>query len=497
MTAVKRRVAIVALAIVVLAGATVVSRPLWMKWRTRSALEQASSNLCWCMLGRRGGVDDALLAVRAGIIAKPNPPERLWPARCKPWGEAALAAYADAAKWNSSLSALDPNASWSSRAVLEELEPFWARDPDPLVPLPELRSFTLEPNQLVDVVPRDPDHDLDLRIVPDGLEVNDTLRIERDDKLVQALHETPTFPGKPKLRAIDAEPGAKRFWTDGALFFDDTGKALGSEWFTDYVWARSFKDGRLVAHVYVTTPAFESHGEIWEYAPGKKLARVRFERGVPENAKTTTSIDQWMLFKHADETGASLVAMDMSRGVAAAQEPVILGSIERTSRYLGRSRGTCRAHGTFVDMDPHMLIRTKDGWKFARLEQQANRIVSCEGDVAMVTEWIPLQIHKCTEAGCTEVSFPSLSAGPDDSFAADDHHVFQIVRADGAVGVHVYDLDNPANARHVPLLPRAGETRLRVVAGRAILFIQKERFAKQWAIVSVRPDGAAHVITPM
>ena len=486
----KRRVAVVALATVLLAAAIVASRPLWMKSWTRGALEEASSNLCWCMLGRKGDVDTALLAVRAGIIAKPDAPDRLWPARCKPWGEAALAAYTEAARWNASLPAIDEKASWSSHKVLDALQPFWVRDPDPRVPLPEPRAFELTVDKLVPIVK---DDELDLRITPDGLEVNDTLRIERDDRLAQIEHESPVFPRHPQWRAIDAEPGAKRFWTDGAFFYDDTGHALGKEWFTNLVWARSFADGRLVAHLYVPTLE-ENYGEIWEYAPGKKLARVRFERGLPENAKTTTNIDQWMLFKHTDESSASLVAMDMSRGVAA--QPVILGPIERTSRVMGRSRGTCRARGTFVDMDPNLLIRTKDGWKLASLQQPVNRVVSCEGDVAMVTEWIPLEIRKCTEAGCAPVAFPSVDAGAADAFAADEHHVFQVVRDDGAVGVHVYALANPADAHHVALLPRAWDVRLRVVAGRAILFVRKAN-AAGWAAVSVRPDGSAHAITPM
>src|SRR5512144_3376715 len=122
----KRRVAIVALALLVVAAAVVVSRPLWMKWRTRAAAEQAASNLCACMLGRHGSdLDSEMLAVRAGIIAKPDPPDRLWPARCKPWGEAALAAYAEGARWGAI--SLPSNTSWSSRDGLQLFRAAWVR----------------------------------------------------------------------------------------------------------------------------------------------------------------------------------------------------------------------------------------------------------------------------------------------------------------------------------------------------------------------------------
>jgi len=489
---VNRRWIVVGASIVVAAAAVVASRPLWMKWRTRSALEEAASNACACMLGRHGSdLEAELLAVRAGIIAKPNPPDRLWPARCKPWGEAALAAHAEAARWDGPVP-LPADASWSSRNALEALRVFWVRDPDPRVPLPETRGFELNQNKLVTIID---DERLDLRIADGALEINGKLRINRDDRIEQIEQNTASFPGHPTWRAIDGEPGSKRFWTDDSRFYDDAGHALGSEWFIGRTFARSFADGRLVAHVEAA--AIEAtYGEIWEYAPAKKLARSRFEPGAPFTSKSTTIVDEWMLYKHVGEDGAGTVAaIDFSRGAAA--KPITLGPVDKTSRVLARTYGTCRARGTFVDMDPSFLIRSKTGWTFAGLQQSINRIVSCDDDVAMVTEWTPLEIRKCTEEGCALVSFPRIDAGREGLFAADEHHVFQVVRDDGAVGVHVYALANPNDAKHVPVLDRAWEVRMRVVAGRALLFVQQDRLATKWAIVSVRPDGAVRVITPM
>jgi hypothetical protein len=487
-----KRGVVVGLGVIVVGAATVALWTPVKKWRARSALEQAASDACACMLGRHGSdVEAELLAVRAGIIAKPDPPDRLWPARCKSWNEAAIAAHGAAARANV-VAPLSERDTWESRGLLEARRPFWILDPDPRVPLPEVGTFALNEEKLVPIV----EGDLALRIASDKLEVGDALRIDRDDKLEHVDGTPPSFAKHPTWRAVDGEDGAKRFWTDGAFFYDDAGRAIGKEWFTSLVWARSFADGRLVAHVYVSTLE-ESHGEIWEYASGKKLARVAFERGVPENAKSTTSVDQWMLFKHASEDGNSVVAaIDFGRGVAA--EPVVLGPTYTTNRVLARSYGTCRAHGTFVDMDPSLAIRTKDGWKFAKLDQPANRNVSCEGDVAMITEWIPLEIRRCTEDGCAIVPFPKMDVGPDDAFAADEHHVFQMVRDGGAVGVHVYDLANPSNAHHVAILPRAWETRLRVVAGRAIVLVRRDRLAPaKWSAISVHADGTVHAISPM
>jgi hypothetical protein len=320
------------------------------------------------------------------------------------------------------------------------------------------------------------------------LEIGRTLRIDRDDHLAHVEPTAPKLPGHPTWRAIDAEPGAKPHWTDGVLVYDDAGHALHDEPFAELLYARAFADGRVVAHVYVLEGG-ESHGEIWELSRDKKLARTRFERNVPSNSKSTTTIDEWMLYKHLDDAGGTVAAIDFSRGIAA--KPITLGRVEKTSRALGRSYGTCRARTTFVDMDPSLLIRTKDGWRFAGLDQSIERIVSCEGDVAMVTEWVPLEIRKCTQEGCALVPFPRIDAGRDGAFAADEHHVFEVVRPEGSVGVHVYDLANPSNAHHVPLLDHAGDVKLRVVAGRAIVFVKK---AGAWAALSVRPDGTTHAI---
>jgi hypothetical protein len=476
MGAVKRgRVAVGLLGVLVLVAAGLTLRPYWMRWRSRSALEEAASNLCACMLGRHGDVKAGLLAVRAGIIAKPDPPDRLWPARCKPWGEAALAAL-DRKK----------DDSWTSESFLQELQPFWVRDPDPRVPLPKPRSFALTQDKLVPILPEDR---ITFAIDSDRLAINGALSIDRDDHVAKVETTSPSFPGQPTWLAVEGEPGAKRFWTDFSFLYDDAGHAIVNEW-ANIIWARSFADGRLVASVDAIADAI-SHGEIWELVPGKPLVRARMERGVPFGARSTTNIDEWMLYKHvADDGSGSIAALDLTRGAAA--KPITLGPVDKTSRVLARTYGTCRAaRGTFVDMDPSFLIRTKDGWKFEGLQQSPNRIVSCEGDAAMVTEWIPLEIRKCTQDGCALVPFPRMDTGSEDAFAASSDHLFQVVRDDGTIGVHVYSLANPKDAKHLPVLDHTRDFRLRVVAGRAIVFVKK---GMGWAAISVHPDGSVHAI---
>src|SRR5262249_38687880 len=155
-------------------------------------------------LGRHGDVGPGLLAVRAGIIAKPDPPDRLWPARCKPYGEATLAALER-----------KNDGSWASRSVLEEIQSLWVRDPDPLVPLPEPRAFELSRDNLVNIVQ---DDKLALGIDADRLSINGALWIDRDDHVSQVESTSPAFAGHPTWRAVDGEPGAKRYWTEGFAF---------------------------------------------------------------------------------------------------------------------------------------------------------------------------------------------------------------------------------------------------------------------------------------
>jgi hypothetical protein len=316
--------------------------------------------------------------------------------------------------------------------------------------------------------------------------------IHPDDR-VEKLAEPPppkTHPKHPDWRAIDADPGGRSCWFDGNYVVDDDGRKLASQWFLYLEWAHAYADGRVVAIAIEGT--LENASMLYEIGRDGRVEKAPFSFGSSLFNRSKVELDSFIVWKRLPGQGpATVEVIDMSLGAAA--KPLVLGPIERPMRGVEHTYGPCRAKTTFIDMDPSLVAHGSGEWKYLPMEPPANRVMSCEGDVAVVTEWPPLEIRRCTKDACTKIPFPGMSTLGVDRFGADEHHLFRLFERAGILGIDIFTLDPPSLVRRIALddKPVRRSPTVRVVAGRAIVLFDSDG---EWSALSVRPDGSVRSV---
>jgi hypothetical protein len=467
----RKRLGIV-VAVIVVVGALAAGlgpgRHLAAREATRSDLHRAASDFCACAVGKRDATPaSALGAIEISIAAGNDQGRGKWPDRCQSYYDAARAAYERAASAGLVSSTLPSahDALHDPRAFDEAvtmLSAFWTDDPAPSVPLPPEAARPLvelgaasplaaaAANRIASE--RRENGKLVLSVAwPEGENLDCTL----DESLVASCSPE----GAGKTIPLEAEPGARKLarryvvkpdGTVGDAQIVDEGGAIVASTYAGFEWGRSLADGRVLT--------FEE-GRIVERKGNQRRASELY---FPGN-KSTKVVGSWLLYKGVAVKGEDpspiggaypLAVVDLSAGVNA--QPVVLSASEDkppNAAVARRTYGACTADATFVDMDPKLAVHAKTGpWKLHPLDWPTRgRHLSCRGETAMVTDWFPLSVQRCTVAGCTKVPTGDYGASLVDELAADESTLWAARYLQGALLLTIVPLAHPEQRKTVVL----------------------------------------------
>jgi hypothetical protein len=441
-------------------------RSAYERDRAQTELNHAATNLCACALGARrtSDVRATIRDIAISIEVGNNAGNAGYLARCKPYYEAAFTAYQAAAKLDvvsgelTHVENVDQSTIHLGNAVGAFL-PFWIGEPDPSVPLPPAPVSQVLDWSKVHAIAR---------------ESGDTYSVLSHDHGASTLGFANWREGRPAELVSTCT-----ITTDWALTCKPVERA--------YTIERS--DGTTITY---------ADGAVSESRGGKEVRRVANFVNVTQS---TQRAENWVVFKGAfrgvspqDDT-YPLSVVDLRGGVDA--KPIVLSPNEELpkARYvLPRTYGVCVSDSLFVEMDPKIAVGTRDGtWKLLPFEApMKGRALGCSGDAAMVTEWFPLSVQRCTQAGCVPVSTGDYHGDLQDGFAADEKTLYALRNFENAVLVTIVPLAHPEQRKTVFLttVPAGAWFRFDVVSG-ALVIMTRLGSGETGGLyaVAVGPDG--------